>query len=47
MIDLRRRAGRPAVRTLTASGDDLTVDMLRFVASSVTLAVAVFVTLAG
>ena len=46
MIHPRRPTGRPTTRALTAPADDLTVVMLRFAASAVTLAVAVFVTLA-
>ncbi len=47
MIDPRRRMIRPTTQVLTAPADDMTVVMLRFAASAVTLAVAVFVTLAS
>ena len=45
MSVLRRRISRPTVRVAVASADDMTVDLLRFVASGVTLAMAVFLTL--
>jgi hypothetical protein len=47
MIDRRRLTTRPNTRVLAAPGDDLTVVMLRFAASAVTLAVAVVLTLAS
>ena len=47
MIRRHRRATRPEVRVLAATGEDPTVLMLRFAASAVTLAVAVVLSLAG
>ena len=47
MTRLRRRLAQREVTAVAAAREDLTVDLLRFSASGITLAIALFLTQVG